>query len=66
MADVIDNASATQALIEEHQLNAARKQAGKLDAVATGHCLNCDEELSNGRRWCDAGCRDDWEKLNKR
>ena len=32
----------------------------------TGRCLYCDEPLPGGqRRWCDAGCRDDWERAER-
>jgi hypothetical protein len=30
---------------------------------ATGFCLNCGEPLSDGRRWCDVDCRDDWQRM---
>ena len=33
------------------------------EAEATGECLFCTEELPEGRRWCDADCRDGWQKL---
>lgn len=38
--------------------------------LATGYCLNCEEvfseqEQQQNRRWCDADCRDDWEKRNR-
>ena len=28
---------------------------------ATGECLDCGEPLADGRRFCDAACRDAWE-----
>jgi hypothetical protein len=31
---------------------------------ATGFCLNCGVPLPPGVRWCDADCRDDWERLD--
>lgn len=31
------------------------------DAEPTGECLWCGEPLPDGRRWCDADCRDHWE-----
>lgn len=31
---------------------------------AVGYCLECGEPLAAGLRWCDADCRDDWEKRN--
>ena len=29
----------------------------------TGECHNCAEPLPPGVRWCDADCRDDWQRL---
>lgn len=34
-------------------------------AKATGKCLWCGRRVKKGHRWCDASCRDDWEKANK-
>ena len=45
------------ALAEHHKQEPTAKE--------TGYCLFCGEPLEKGRRWCDAYCRDDWEKLNK-
>jgi hypothetical protein len=28
----------------------------------TGRCLWCGEPLTEQLRWCDAACRDDWER----
>lgn len=30
--------------------------------VATGCCLNCGQPVESPRRWCDADCRDQWER----
>jgi hypothetical protein len=32
----------------------------------TGECLYCGERLPFAQRWCDAECRDDWEKEQKK
>ena len=29
-------------------------------------CLNCGKATRNGRRWCDAECRADFEKISTR
>jgi hypothetical protein len=29
---------------------------------ANGHCHYCDEPVGEGMRFCDAHCRDDWQK----
>lgn len=31
-----------------------------------GLCLNCGEAVPGDARWCDAHCRDDWEKQCQR
>lgn len=38
-----------------------QRRAGERVA-ATGWCLDCGEEVPSPRRWCDADCRDQWEK----
>ena len=41
----------------------------KKEAEPTGYCLFCGEKITElNRRWCDAKCRDDWERkqINKR
>jgi hypothetical protein len=42
---------------------ALRKAAGP---AATGACLYCTTPLPDGRRWCDADCRDDWQSDQQR
>lgn len=32
---------------------------------STGVCLYCTEELTDGRRWCDADCRNAWQVKNR-
>lgn len=34
--------------------------------VANGACYNCDAEIADGRRWCDAACRDEYQKSMRR
>ena len=29
-----------------------------------GFCLNCGDSLKEGVRWCNAECRDDWQRIN--
>ena len=36
-----------------------RKPAGP---VANGRCHYCGELLGDTQRWCDTGCRDNWER----
>jgi hypothetical protein len=62
-ADPIDNASETEAVLLAASIAGVRKNK---PIEAEAHCLSCgtalvqDAELP--RRWCDAECRDDWER----
>lgn len=62
MADPVDMA-------QEHMeresvgLLAARRPTGP---VPTGRCHYCDEVVADDQRWCDAGCRDAWEREQTR
>lgn len=39
----------------------------KKEAEPTGYCLFCGEPIHvKGRRWCDADCRDAWQKEKNR
>lgn len=48
----------------ERRLKAAHDFAP--EAKACGMCLNCAEPVPDGRRWCDAECREDWELRRSR
>lgn len=62
MSDDIDKASELSELMDKVALQ-YRRAAGPL---ATGFCLSCGEELKKGQRWCDADCRDDFERSSMR
>lgn len=65
MADEFDRASDLEALNLQSALNLQAKAAAKQPKVeATGFCLHCGAELNDGRRWCDAECRDEWQLEN--
>lgn len=59
--DIIDTASAREELDRE-LAQKVRKPSGP---AHTGYCLFCDEETDHERRWCDAFCRDAWERENR-
>ncbi len=62
MPDQFDQASEVEQLLRDAALkNAKNKPAGP---VATGECLFCQEPVLSPNRWCDAYCRDDWQKEN--
>lgn len=63
MADEADMTGEREEREAPMRIAASRKPVGP---VATGSCLFCDAKpLPEGHRWCDAGCREDWE-LDKR
>jgi hypothetical protein len=62
--DEADNANAQA----EHweRVNRYKSRKPEIQAVACGECLFCGEPLGDGMRWCDAECRDLYEKENER
>lgn len=64
MSDLVDNANATAEYLAE--LAVADARSSKDWPTASGHCLNCGEEVEGERRWCDKDCARDWEKLRER
>lgn len=63
MADEADAAKDLDDLMNQIAIEEARKKARKHQAAMElhdGKCLNCDEDLEQGR-FCDPGCRDDFE-----
>lgn len=42
-------------------IEAARKDLAK-SQCSTGLCLNCDEPLDEGLRFCDKDCAEDYDK----
>lgn len=64
MSDWTDDASAQEELhlqvALQRQLAQSKKHEAALEA-ASGHCLNCDEPLEEGR-FCDADCREDFQR----
>ena len=61
MADEIDKANDHAEMMLAKQVEAARQIHKAIEE--TGKCLFCDEDLEKGKRWCDEGCRDDWQRL---
>lgn len=59
MADIIDDAQEREEELRIKAL-AVRKPTGP---VPCGFCLNCEEPVPAGMRWCDSDCKDDWHRL---
>jgi hypothetical protein len=63
MADIVD----ITADREEHNIAHALRAARKVEApAATGRCFFCDEIVADSMRFCDAECRDMWDRERSR
>jgi hypothetical protein len=62
MADDLDTDSAGE--LQDLYLRIALGAQRPTGPRATGFCLSCEEELPGERRWCDATCRDDYERAS--
>lgn len=58
MSDIIDTANDYAEVLTE----AARQYRKPEGPKATGFCLNCDEAVAEGRRFCDFDCMTQWER----
>ena len=63
MSDEID--AANDLLLK--MIDAGIKQAqGEINMHnESGHCIWCGEPVDDGRRWCSADCRNDYERINR-
>jgi len=69
MADIIDQANDRAEQDLAKAIDAARSGGGLTAlAKACGHCLSCGPgvPLPDGQRWCNADCRDDWQRMQTR
>ena len=51
--------------VEQHTALAIQKAAQPLPPIyraGGGECKYCGQWLKDGRRFCDAGCWDDWQR----
>jgi hypothetical protein len=60
--DIIDQGNEAAEIFRRSALSQRQPEG----PAATGYCFNCEANLHNTKmRWCDAGCRDDWEKQRR-
>ncbi len=64
-ADDSDAASAIESAAIDLGIEAARLKASRPEFEAMGYCLNCQEPLDDGLRFCDCDCRDDFVKRKR-
>jgi hypothetical protein len=60
MSDPIDDAQAH--MEREEEMRRKFRLPVKLEAEATGECLNCYEPVPVSHRWCNRECYLDWER----
>jgi len=60
--DVFDQATVQEEKAREMALKLARDKQPQL--TSCGVCHNCAEPVNSGLLFCDANCRDDWQKRN--
>ncbi len=64
MADFADIASEREQIDTARAIEAARRPTSP-GPIACGQCHNCDASVLPGHAFCDADCRDDWEKRKR-
>lgn len=52
--------------LEELDRSLALSRRAPAGPAAKGECYFCEEKLTDDRRWCDAECRDEWQKMTRR
>lgn len=62
MADEVD----VTAQRLEREMEALLRRRAKAGPRSTGACLWCEAPLPDGQRWCDADCRDAWQRFEER
>ena len=62
MSDLNDTAQEKVAFFNSAAISHFRKP--EPDVKHSLICLFCGDPVTYPRRWCDANCRDDWEKEN--
>jgi len=65
MSDDVDRSQ--ERMEQEDQIRRIYTKRPVMEALPTGLCLNCSEELHEvGQRWCDSACCQDWELRRNR
>lgn len=63
----MDEADQTQVKMEvQDAMRLAEIRARGPEAQGCGACLWCDAPLQSPRRWCNADCRDAWQRTENR
>lgn len=60
MSDIVDDANMQVAMNEARSIAYAHIEANK-PIPTSEHCLWCASKTKDGRRWCNASCRNMWQ-----
>jgi hypothetical protein len=63
--DLADQAEATEELFRSAVVREVRARAA-LPIAPSDECLDCGAPTVGGARWCDAACRDNYERRQAR
>jgi hypothetical protein len=63
MSDIVDDTQEREERFMPYQIAASRKPVGP---APNGHCHFCDAPVAEGLRFCDAACRDGYERETSR
>lgn len=65
MGDLVDEGNENAARGLESAINKVRREAGKT-LEPMGECYMCGAEIEEeARKFCDADCRDEWDRREK-
>lgn len=62
MSDEVDQANDIAEATAARRIQSIRNEPPA--AMPTGFCLECDDPVESGHRWCSPECRDMWSKRN--
>ena len=62
-SDSADHAMEVEDILKEYELQRIKRATAKSASPPyCGACYYCSLSVPAPRAWCDAGCRDDWER----
>tara|TARA_R100001224_G_scaffold69520_1_gene42121 strand:+ start:334 stop:528 length:195 start_codon:yes stop_codon:yes gene_type:complete len=61
---VVDEVDIANKNVEKEIETALKNIDTTIPKNETGKCLACGENITDERRWCNADCRDNYEKTN--
>lgn len=66
MSDPADDASFYEEIFTQAAIDAAINPAKEKRLAFSGICYNCEDPVTEPRRFCDKLCQEDWEYVEQR